>query len=81
MFPSDRPGLAQRMLDLLTGLFYNFAILLPGGTIVAAQFKEVRRTYGFDEVAIAPGAVTINPDQASTEFSIDGITMPLPIRI
>ena len=44
-----------------------------------AQFKEVRRTYGFDEVAIAPGAVTINPDQASTEFSIDGITTPLPI--
>ena len=25
-------------------------------------FKEIRRTYGYDEVAIAPGAITINPE-------------------
>ncbi len=45
----------------------------------APRFKEVRRAYGFDEVAIAPGAFTINPDQTSTQFSIDGMTMPMPI--
>ena len=43
------------------------------------QFKEVRRAYGFDEIAIAPGTVTINPDQTSTEFSVDGLTLSAPI--
>ena len=43
------------------------------------QFKEIRRAYGFDEVALVPGAVTINPDQTSTEFSIDGINLGIPI--
>ena len=45
----------------------------------APRFKEVRRAYGFDEVAIAPGSFTINPDQTSTHFSIDGMTMSMPI--
>ncbi|MBI4299272.1 MAG: GuaB3 family IMP dehydrogenase-related protein [Chloroflexi bacterium] len=43
------------------------------------QFKEIRRTYGFDEVAIAPGVVTINPDQANIEFTIGEVTFPLPV--
>jgi len=43
------------------------------------QFKEVRRAYGFDEVAIAPGAVTINPEMTSTNFSVDGITLETPV--
>ena len=43
------------------------------------QFKEIRRAYGFDEVAIVPGALTINPDMISTEFSIDGITLSIPV--
>ena len=43
------------------------------------RFKEVRRAYGFDEVAIAPGSFTVNPDQTSTDFSIDGMTMSMPI--
>ncbi len=45
----------------------------------APRFKEARRAYGFDEIAIAPGSVTINPDQTTTEFSIDGMTMTMPI--
>ena len=47
--------------------------------MVASHLKEIRRAYGFEEVAIAPGEVTINPDQTSTEFSIDGLTMSAPI--
>ena len=47
--------------------------------MVASHLKEIRRAYGFEEVAIAPGDVTINPDQTSTEFSIDGLTMSAPI--
>ena len=30
------------------------------------KFKDMDRAYGFDEVAIVPGDVTVNPDQEST---------------
>ena len=43
------------------------------------QFKELRRAYGFDEVAIAPGSATINPELTNPEFSIDGITLSIPM--
>ena len=43
------------------------------------QFKELRRAYGFDEVAITPGTVTINPEMTSTDFSIDGINLSTPV--
>jgi IMP dehydrogenase len=41
--------------------------------------KELKRAYGFDEVAIAPGSVTINPELTNTAFSVDGITLPIPV--
>ena len=47
--------------------------------MVAPQLREIRRAYGFDEVAIAPGAFTVNPELTSTDFSIDGITLTTPI--
>jgi len=43
------------------------------------QFKELRRSYGFDEVAIVPGDVTINPDQTNIDFKIEGFTLSIPI--
>lgn len=43
------------------------------------QFKEIRRAYGFDEVAIVPGQVTINPDQTSVEFTLGPYTFDIPI--
>ena len=43
------------------------------------QFKEIRRAYGFDEIAISPGTFTINPEMTSTDFSIDGITLATPV--
>ena len=45
----------------------------------ARTFKEVRRTYGFDEIAIAPGAITINPELADIDFNLDGMTFSAPI--
>ena len=47
--------------------------------MAAPQFKEIRKAYGFDDVAISPGVVTINPDQVNREFSINGMTMPMPV--
>ena len=41
--------------------------------------KPLRRAYGFDEVAIVPGQVTLNPDQTDVKFSIGDRTFDLPI--
>jgi len=43
------------------------------------QFKELRRAYGFDEVAIVPGDITINPDQTNIDFKVDNFTFSIPI--
>ena len=43
------------------------------------QFKEIRRGYGFEEVAIVPGDVTINPDQTNTELQIGTVRLAIPI--
>lgn len=42
-------------------------------------FKEMKKAYGFDEVSIVPGEVTINPELASTELKIGELTFSLPI--
>ena len=47
--------------------------------MVAPQYKDIRRAYGFDEVSIVPGAVTVNPDLTDTAFSVDGITLSIPV--
>jgi IMP dehydrogenase len=45
----------------------------------ALPFKQLRTAYGFDEVAIAPGALTINPEMTSTELSIGDHLLKIPI--
>jgi len=46
---------------------------------MSPQFKQLRRAYGFDEVAIVPGDVTLNPDQTNIDFKIDKLTLAIPI--
>ena len=43
------------------------------------RFKQLRQSYGFDEVAIVPGDVTLNPDQTSADFSIENFTFSFPV--
>jgi len=43
------------------------------------QFKQLRRSYGFDEVAIVPGDITANPDQTNIDFNVEGFTFSIPI--
>ena len=43
------------------------------------RFKEMERTYGFDEVALVPGDVTINPDQTDIRFTIGDFEFSIPI--
>ena len=41
--------------------------------------EELRHTYGFDEVALVPGDVTINPDQTDISLSIGEHKLDIPI--
>jgi len=43
------------------------------------KFKEIERAYGFDEVALVPGDVTINPDQTNIDFTVRDFTLSIPI--
>jgi len=43
------------------------------------QFKQLRPSYGFDEVAIVPGDVTVNPDQTIIDLKIENLTVSIPV--
>jgi len=43
------------------------------------KFKEIERAYGFDEVALVPGDVTINPDQTNIDFTVRDFILSIPI--
>ena len=45
----------------------------------AREYKEMRYAYGFDEVALVPGDVTINPDQVDIDFQLGDRVFSLPI--
>ncbi len=47
--------------------------------MTAPQFKQLRRSYGFDEVAIVPGDVTTNPEQTNIDFKVENFTFSIPI--
>lgn len=42
-------------------------------------YKNLRTTYGFDDIALVPGDITINPDQTDIELAIDRLNLPIPI--
>ena len=44
-----------------------------------SNLRELRRTYGFDEVAIAPGTVTVNPEMTDTSFELGNVSIKIPI--
>ena len=46
--------------------------------MVRRLFKELERSYGFDEVAIVPGQVTINPELTSTKMTIRDLEFEIP---
>ncbi|MFA5275965.1 MAG: GuaB3 family IMP dehydrogenase-related protein [Candidatus Omnitrophota bacterium] len=41
--------------------------------------RRGRRCYGFDEIALVPGAQTVNPEEVDTSFEIDGKRFKIPI--
>ena len=51
----------------------------PSTTSSNVQRKSLESAYGFDDVAIVPGAVTTNPELVTTEFTLGEHTFPVPI--
>ena len=41
--------------------------------------KKARQSYGFDEIALSPGSVTINPDEVNTNWQIGSYRFSVPI--
>jgi IMP dehydrogenase len=41
--------------------------------------RRGRRCYGFDEIALVPGAQTVNPEEVDTSFEINGKKFKIPI--
>lgn len=41
--------------------------------------RKARRCYGFDEIALVPGSVTINPNEVDTSWELGGKTYKVPI--
>lgn len=44
-----------------------------------AERKSLRQAYGFDDVAIAPGAITINPEMTDVTTELGGHQLDVPI--
>ena len=42
------------------------------------DFKELKPAYGFDDVAISPGDITINPEMADLSTNFDRIKLDIP---
>src|SRR3989454_9590467 len=50
-----------------------------GETVELGRFKRARRAYGFDEVALVPGRVTINPQEVDSSFQLGALRLAVPI--
>src|ERR1700726_3093793 len=48
-------------------------------TFELGRFKRARRAYGFDEVALVPGRVTINPEEVDSSFQLGALRLDVPI--
>ena len=43
------------------------------------SYKNMRYTYGFEEISLVPGDITINPDQTDITLAIDRLNFPVPV--
>src|SRR5262245_62856318 len=40
--------------------------------------REARRAYGFDEIALVPGALTVNPEEVDISITIGSLRLEIP---
>ncbi len=46
---------------------------------MSRTLKELKRSYGFEDVAIAPGGLTLNPEMVDISMRIDGMSLKIPV--
>jgi IMP dehydrogenase len=47
--------------------------------MIVPHLKELRPAYGFDDVAIVPGEVTVNPELSDVSFALDRFRFAMPV--
>ncbi len=47
-------------------------------SVFIGKDRKARRAYGFDEIALVPGDVTINPDEVDITMPLGKMTLPIP---
>lgn len=45
----------------------------------SSQYIELRRAFGYDEIALVPGDITIHPDQTDPTFTLGKLNFSIPI--
>src|SRR5215470_15462928 len=51
----------------------------PVDTLKIGRGKPTRRAYGFDEIALVPGSVTLDPELCDISFELGGHKFAIPI--
>ncbi|MBI4652539.1 GuaB3 family IMP dehydrogenase-related protein [Candidatus Desantisbacteria bacterium] len=49
------------------------------GGVYIGRGRKARRCYGFDEIALAPGPITINPNEVDIKWKIRDLAFDIPI--
>jgi IMP dehydrogenase len=47
-------------------------------SVFIGRDRKARRAYGFDEIALVPGEVTINPDEVDISFKLGNLNFDIP---
>jgi IMP dehydrogenase len=64
--------------EAASAIFVAYKSALRRSSLTTSR-KELRHSYGFDEVALVPGEVTVNPDQVNSGFSIGDRSFEIPL--
>ena len=48
-------------------------------SVFIGRDRKARRAYGFDEIALVPGDLTINPDEVDISMPLGDMTLKIPI--
>ncbi len=49
------------------------------GGVYIGRGRKARRCYGFDEIALVPGPISINPNEVDIKWKIENLTFEIPI--
>ena len=85
-FHNFEPFRAEFLLTEPRGSDIFWATIETAGTragddraMIVPHLKELRPAYGFDDVAIVPGDVTVNPELSDASFALERFRFGMPV--